>query len=98
MLEAVAADPRMGGRTTFVLVTDRGRNEKPDAQGRLGADDASKQRRHVAVVIDGPGLARRPRLKGPRSIDDIAPTIARLLGCRMPQADGTSWGSLLAAK
>lgn len=96
--KAVLDDARMAGRTTFVVVTDRGRNEKPDAKGRLGADDASKQRGTVAVVIDGPGLARKPRLKGPRSIDDLAPTIAYLLGCRMPDSDGTPWLGLLRAR
>ncbi len=96
--KAVAGDKRMADRTTFVVVADRGRNEKPDAKGRLGADDASKQRRHVAVVIDGPGLARRPRLKGPRSIDDLAPTIGHLLGFETEHATGGAWLGLLGTR
>ena len=47
--ESVAKDKKMAGKTTFLIVADRGRNEKPDASGRLDADDASKQRGQVAV-------------------------------------------------
>ena len=49
--DAVAADEQMRGKTTFVVLPDLGRNEKPDAEGRLGADDASKQRTRVSVLL-----------------------------------------------
>ena len=91
---AVQADTRMAGRTMFVVVGDRGRNAEPDAQGRLGADDASKQRRYVSAVFEGPGLARRPRVTGPRTIEDLAPTIGHLLGFATPRATGGAWAGV----
>ncbi len=96
--KVVAGDKAMAGRTTFVVVADRGRNEKPDEKGRLGEDDASKQRGFVALVAVGPGLARRSGLKGPRSLDDVCPTVARLLGIETPHASGRAWMELLAAR
>ena len=33
---AVAAEERMAGRTLFLVVGDRGRNEQPEAGGALG--------------------------------------------------------------
>ena len=95
---AVAADSEMAGATTFVVVPDRGRNEAPDAKGRLGADDASKGRGRVAAVLAGPGLARRPGRLGPRALEDLAPTIGHLLGVAVPDATGTAWGPLLAPR
>ena len=92
---AVAADAEMRGRTTFVVLADMGRNARPDDQGRLGADDASKQRQSVRVVFAGPGLARRGRVQGPRSLDDVCPTVAWLLGARTPAANGRVWRGLL---
>ncbi len=95
---AVAADPAMGGKTTFVVVADRSRAEKPDANGRLAEAPASKQGRVVGVVIHGPGLARRPRLQGPRSLADLCPTIGHLLGVETPHATGTAWVGLLNSR
>jgi len=91
---AVAADARMAGRTLFFVVADRGRNAEPDAQGRLGADDASKARRLVSAILEGPGLAHRPVLKGPRALEDVAPTIGHLLGFTTPHASGSPWSGI----
>jgi hypothetical protein len=93
---AVAGDPRMAGRTTFVVVGDRGRNEKPDESGALGADDDSRSRRHVAMVIAGPGLARKRARKQPRHLRDVCPTVARLLGVEADAATGRVWAEILA--
>lgn len=92
--DAVAADEQMRGKTTFVVLPDLGRNEKPDAEGRLGADDASKQRTRVSVVFAGPGLRRRGRVEGDASLDDVCPSVAWLLGARAPAANGRVWTGL----
>ncbi|MDA1194664.1 MAG: hypothetical protein O2894_05720 [Planctomycetota bacterium] len=91
----VEADSVLAGRTTFVVVADRPRAEKPDAAGRLGEAPASKAGRPVGVVIYGPGLQRRPRLKGPRALEDLCPSIGHLLGVETPQATGRAWLDLL---
>ncbi len=93
--KAVAADPAMAGKTTFVIVADRARAAKPDAQGRLGEAPDDKRGRMTGVIVHGPGLARRPRLKGPRSLCDLCPTIGHLLGVETPHATGTAWAGLL---
>jgi len=92
---AVAQDKAMVGKTTFLVVADRGRNERPDAQGRLESDDASKQRGRVRLVFEGPGLRRRGRLTGPRSLEDVCPTIGFLLGVKTDAAEGRAWTELL---
>ncbi len=93
--KAVAADAKMAGRTTFVVVADRGRDEKPGPKGRLGAADASKQRGMVAAIIEGPGLRRRRGKTPARSIDDITPSVGHLLGIKTEHATGRPWLDLL---
>lgn len=95
---ATAADKQMAGRTTFVVVADRGRNEKADAKGALGEDDESRGRQFVALVASGPGLARRGKLKGDRSIDDVCPTVAQMLGVEASHGTGRIWMELLAPR
>jgi hypothetical protein len=96
--DAVEADASLAGRTTFVVVADRGRDAKPDAKGRLPAGDDSRQRGFVAAVLDGPGLARRRGRAPPRTLEDVAPTVARLLGFDMPEAQGHPWADLLGSR
>jgi hypothetical protein len=95
---AVAADPVTKGKTTFVVVADMGRNAAPNARGGLDADDASADRTRVALVADGPGIRRGGRMKGERTLQDVAPTVARLLGAAMPHAEGQALTALLAVE
>jgi len=96
--KAVAADATMAGSTTFVVLGDRGRDAEPDERGRLGAADASKQRAWVQVVLEGPGLKRRRGRTPARSIDDVAPSIAHLLGLESEHTTGRAWLDLLRAR
>lgn len=88
--EAVAADPRLAGRTCLVVALDRGRNASPGAGGELAEDDASTARSRVGVFFEGPGLKRRARVRGPRRLVDLAPTLLALLG--HPRAAGELGG------
>jgi hypothetical protein len=92
---AVNADPALGAKTTFWVVTDMGRNATADAQGRIAADDDSVARKEVAAVAEGPGVRRGAKVKGERAVVDLAPTIGRLLGVAMPEATGKVLTSLL---
>jgi hypothetical protein len=94
--KTVAAIDAMAGRTAFVVVTDRGRNEKPDAAGALGEDDDSKQRRHAVLVADGPGILARGAIRGPKRLEDVCATLGRLLGVKTPHADGRPWDGLVS--
>lgn len=91
--ETVRADPALAGRTAFFVVADRGRDERPSAQGGLGEGQPSA--RDVAVVAFGPGLRARTKPKGPRSIEDLCPTIGALLGVETPRASGRVWSEVL---
>lgn len=92
---AVAADPAMAHATTFVVVADRARAAKPDAEGRLPEAPDTKAGRITGVVVHGPGLARRPKSAGPRALEDLVPTLGHLLGFETPHATGTAWTGLL---
>lgn len=92
---AVAADTAMAGRTTFVVVADRPRSAEPDANGRLPEAPASKRGRPTAVVLHGPGLARRVKVPRVRRIEDLCPTVGHLLGVPTPHAEGGAWTGLL---
>lgn len=92
---AVDADPRLQGRTTFVVATDVGRNAKPGAGGALGMDDDSADRRTAVVVLAGPGVKTGARVKGPRTLADVAPTLGRLLSVALPGATGRAWDEVL---
>lgn len=96
--KAVAGDARMAGRTTFFVVADRGRNEKPDASGALGADDDSRSRRRVVAVVDGPGLRRKQGRREALHLRDVCPTVAALLGVPAEAATGRIWAEILAAR
>ena len=78
----VEADGVMRGKTLFVIVPDRGR---VDVDGKLLARPGP-----VTVVLHGPG-ATRFRPKGPRFVEDLAPTVGALLGVPTPDATGTAW-------
>jgi hypothetical protein len=94
----VDGDPQMAARTIFAVVADRGRNAQPDAAGALGADDASRERQRVALVIQGPGVRRRGGARIRRAVEDVCPTLGRLLGVETPQATGVVWEDLFAVR
>ena len=96
--KAVADDPVLAPNTTFVVVADRARAEKPDAEGRLPEAPDTKAGRITGVVLHGPGLARRPKHKGPRALEDLCPTIGHLLGFETPHATGSAWVGLVTPR
>ncbi len=91
MLEA---DPAYQGSTLYVLVSDRGRDASPDAEGRLGASDGSPDQKRVAVILSGATLARRGKLPKERRLEDLAATLARPLGLPAGEVPGTPWTGL----
>jgi len=95
---AVAADKAMADRTLWVLTADLGRNEKLNARGGLDANDDSKSLRELSVVLSGPGLKPRGRMKGKRRIEDLCPTIGALMGVPTPKAQGAAWTPIFAKR
>ena len=93
--QAVDDDPALAGKTTFVLVAGRSRAAEPDDAGRLPEAPAQAKDKSTGVLLHGPGLARRPRHKAPRSLEDLCPTIGHLLGFETPHATGSAWVGLV---
>lgn len=92
---AVAADPVLASSTVLGVATETGRNARPDASGALGMDEAGPARRMAACVLAGPGIKAGCRPKAGARLADIAPTLARLLGCELPGAQGRAWEECL---
>lgn len=92
---AVAADPVLAASTTVVLASETGRNARPNAQGGLPADDDSPDRRTAVVLLAGPGVKPGASVKGPRTLAEVGPTLARLLGVPFPTASARSWDEIL---
>jgi hypothetical protein len=85
---AVQAEPGLDASTTFGVVSETGRNATPNERGGLDADDESRERVEVALVAEGPGVKKGARAKGDRRLEDVVPTLARLLGLPAPLAEG----------
>jgi hypothetical protein len=92
---AVTADPVLAPRTVLAVLTEGGRNAKPDANGGLGATEESPARRHALALMAGPGVKPGSRPKGAARLADVAPTLARLLGGRFPPGSGRAWEECL---
>ena len=90
----LAADKAFTDSTLFVLLSDRGRDAAPDAEGRLGASDGSPDQTQVAVVFAGAGLARRGKLPKVRKLEDLAATLVLPLGLLPDEVPGTPWTGL----
>jgi hypothetical protein len=90
----LGADPAFRDSTLYVLVSDRGRDAAPDAQGRLGASDGSPDQTQVAVIFSGAGLARRGKLPKARRLEDLAATLAWPLGLSPDEVPGSMWSGL----
>lgn len=94
----IAADPVLRSTTAFLVVGDVGRDANLNAAGALDRSDGSPDATTVAVVGEGPGLARGVSLKAPRDVRDLVPTIGRLLGFPTPYAEGKVREELLSKR
>ncbi|MFM8979703.1 MAG: hypothetical protein ACKOSS_04485 [Planctomycetia bacterium] len=92
---AVAADPVLAASTVLGVATETGRNARAAASGALGMDEEGPARRQAACFLVGPGLKAGCRPKAGARPADVAPTLARLLGCELPGAQGRAWEECL---
>lgn len=86
--DAVQKDEQLKGKTTFVVVSDHGRNRKVDAKGGLGYDDASHDATRVALILQGPKFKRKETIRIAVHTIDVAPTICHLFGFKAATAKG----------
>ncbi len=94
-VDSIASHPKLAGRTTLVVLADRGRDEKEHAPGRLAETDRSSSRRDVALVAWGAGLLSRKKPRGALRLEDVCPTLGALLGVATPHVQGRAWGEVL---
>lgn len=76
--------PAYAGKTTMIVTNDHGRHDD-DFRGH---GDACEGCRNIQLLAVGPGIRRGHVSTIQRSIPDVAPTIARLLGFETEYADG----------
>ncbi len=79
--------PQYRGKTTFIITTDHGRGDGPDAWRDHGQDVPGADRIWIAVM--GPGIAPLGARSSvtPVTQGQVAATIAALLGADFPSAD-----------
>ncbi len=92
----IASDPVLRSTTTLIVMTDLGRDEKPNTSGGYGRSDGSPDATTCAIVAEGPGVKKGANPKAPRDVRDVAPSIAKLLGFEMPFAEGRAREDWLA--
>jgi hypothetical protein len=92
----VASDPALATSTSLLLVSELGRDAKPNARGGLDHGDGSADAVRVAVVGEGPAWRRGATPRAPLDVRDLVPTIGRVLGFATPHAEGTVREDLLA--
>lgn len=88
----------MKDSTVLVIVSDHGRHRWGDeAEERLGGSNGPDYRNHgdqcrgcreIPVIMVGPGIKRGVTVTAPYTQEDIAATVARLLGVRLPYSSG----------
>jgi len=91
--EDLSSDPVYGDRTVMVITSDHGRHRIQD-NAEFGEDfwrnhgDASAGDREVPLLFLGPGVRKGQVVEAPYTLEDVAPTIAALMGIKMPWARG----------
>jgi hypothetical protein len=89
------ADTFYAGRTAVFVTNDHGRHD--DAHGGFsGHGDGCDGCRTIQLLAIGPDFAPGRICPGPRSLVDVAPTVASLLGFEMPWATGQAMEELWA--
>ncbi|NRA94760.1 MAG: sulfatase-like hydrolase/transferase [Planctomycetes bacterium] len=86
--DAVQKHTQLADKTTFVVVSDHGRNRKVDAKGGLGYDDGSHDATRVALIFQGPRFKRKETIRIAVHTIDVVPTICHLFGIKAATAKG----------
>ena len=86
--DAAQKDPQLANKTTFVVVSDHGRNRKLDAKGALGYDDGTHDATRVALIFQGHRFKRKETIRIAVNTIDVVPTICHLFGIKATTAKG----------
>jgi len=80
--------PQYRGRTTFIVVPEMGRDGDPSGNGFQNHRSGDESCRRLWLLAVGAGVPRGLVSERPIRTTDVAPTLARVLGFRMPEGEG----------
>ncbi len=80
--------PAYRGRTTFVVVPEMGRDGDPSGNGFQNHRSGDESCRRLWLLAVGAGVPRGLVSERPIRTTDVAPTLGRVLGFRMPEGEG----------
>jgi len=75
-------------QTLLVILGDHGRHREGDGTPWQTHGDSCAGCREIPIFFFGPGIAENQILNSAATLDDVAPTIAHLLGLELPYAEG----------
>jgi hypothetical protein len=81
--------PEYRGRTTLLVVPELGRDGDVAGNGFANHRSGDESCRRVWLVAIGAGVPSGAGTERPIRTVDVAPTVARILGFRMPECEGT---------
>jgi hypothetical protein len=80
--------PRYRDRTTLIVVPELGRDGDAAGNGFANHRSGDESCRRVWLVAAGAGVPKGAGTERPIRTADVAPTVARILGFRMPECEG----------
>jgi len=80
--------PQYRGRTTFIVVPEMGRDGDPSGNGFQNHRSGDESCRRLWLLAVGAGVPRGLVSERPIRTTDVAPTLARVLGFKMPEGEG----------
>jgi hypothetical protein len=80
--------PQYRDRTTLLVVPELGRDGDPSGNGFANHRSGDESCRRVWLVAVGAGVPKAAGTERPIRTTDVAPTVARILGFKMPECEG----------
>ena len=74
--------PKYKDKTTFILTNDHGRHSPGVSSGFVSHGDGCEGCRHIFLYASGPDFKKGVEITAPYDLNDLAPTVAELLGFR----------------
>jgi hypothetical protein len=87
--------PQYRDRTTLIVVPELGRDGDVDGNGFANHRSGDESCRRLWLAAIGAGVPRGTGTERPIRTFDVAPTVARILGFKMPECEGRPLAELL---
>jgi hypothetical protein len=86
--------PEYRGRTTLIVVPEMGRDGDPSGNGFQNHRSGDQSCRRLWLLAVGAGVPRGLVSERPIRTTDVAPTLGRVLGFKMPETEGRALSEL----